>query len=71
MNVSRRTLMLSAEAAAFGSALPFRRSFGYPDIEEHRLTAKPATVNLTGSGYPDTAVWVYDGTVPGPELRIR
>jgi FtsP/CotA-like multicopper oxidase with cupredoxin domain len=63
--------MLSAGAAAFGSALSFRRSFGHPDIEEHRITPKPATVNLTGSGYPDTAVWAYDGSVPGPELRIR
>ena len=71
MNVSRRTLMLGAGAAAFGSALPFRRSFGHPDIEEHRLTGKPTTVNLTGSGYPDTTVWAYEGTVPGPELRIR
>jgi FtsP/CotA-like multicopper oxidase with cupredoxin domain len=26
---------------------------------------------LTGDGHPDTAVWAYDGTVPGPELRIR
>ena len=71
MNVSRRTLMLSAGAAAFGSALPFRHSFGHPDIEEHRLTAKPTTVNLAGSGYPDTTVWAYEGIVPGPELRIR
>jgi FtsP/CotA-like multicopper oxidase with cupredoxin domain len=63
--------MLSAGAAAFGSALPFRRSFGHPDLDEHRLTAKPATVNLTGSGYTDTTVWAYEGTVPGPELRIR
>src|SRR5438105_3826283 len=71
MNVSRRTLMLSAGAAAFGSALPFRHSFGHPDIEEHRLTAKPTTVNLADSGYPDTTVWAYEGIVPGPELRIR
>src|SRR5690242_15788040 len=71
MNVSRRTLMLSAGAAAFGSALPFRHSFGHPDIVEHRLTAKPTTVNLAGSGYPDTTVWAYEGIVLGPELRIR
>jgi FtsP/CotA-like multicopper oxidase with cupredoxin domain len=71
MNVSRRTLMLSAGAAAFGSALPFRHSFGHLDIEEHRLTAKPTTVNLAGSGYPDTTVWAYEGIVPGPELRVR
>ena len=32
---------------------------------------KLAVVNLTGDGHPDTAVWAYDGTVPGPELRVR
>jgi FtsP/CotA-like multicopper oxidase with cupredoxin domain len=71
MIVSRRTLMLSVGAAAFGSALPFRRSFGHPDIKEFRLAAKPATVNIIGSGSPDTSVWAYDGIVPGPELRLR
>ena len=26
---------------------------------------------VTGDGYPDTAVWAYEGAVPGPELRVR
>ena len=71
MNVSRRALMVGAGAAALGVALPLRRSFAEPEIKEYRLTAKQAVVNLTGDGYPDTAVWAYDGTVPGPELRVR
>jgi FtsP/CotA-like multicopper oxidase with cupredoxin domain len=71
MRVSRRALMRSAGAAALGSVVPLRRSFAEPDIKEYRLAAKTATVNLTGDGHPDTAVWAYDGTVPGPELRVR
>src|SRR5215208_1968348 len=71
MRVSRRALMLSAGAVAMGSAAPFRRSFADSGIEGYQLAAKMATVNLTGDGYPDTAVWAYDGTVPGPELRVR
>lgn len=71
MNVSRRALMLSAGAAALGSALPFRRSFADSETREYRLTAEPTTVNLTGDGHPDTAVWAYEGSVPGPELRVR
>src|SRR5260221_2259254 len=71
MRVSRRALMLSAGAAALGTALPFRRGFAEPTFKEYRLPAKSAKVNLTGNGYPDTVVWAYDGTVPGPELRIR
>ena len=71
MNVSRRSLMVGAGAAAWGLALPLRRSFAETKIKEYRLTAKPAVVTLTGDGHPDTAVWTYDGTVPGPELRVR
>jgi FtsP/CotA-like multicopper oxidase with cupredoxin domain len=63
--------MLSAGAAALGSVAPLRRSFAEPYIKEFRLTAEPATVNLTDIGHPDTAVWTYDGTVPGPALRVR
>jgi len=63
--------MLGAGAAGLGTALPLHRSFANAQIKEHRLTARPATVNLTGDGHPDTAAWAYNGTVPGPELRIR
>jgi len=62
--------MLSAGAAAIGSGFGTRRSFADSDAEELRLTARPAVANLTGSGYPDTAVWAYDGTVPGPAIRV-
>src|ERR1700674_5598340 len=70
MRVSRRALMLSAGAAAIGPGFGSRRSFADSEAEELRLTAKPAVANLTGSGHPDTAVWAYDGTVPGPAIRV-
>ncbi len=53
------------------SALPLRHSFADSKIKEYRLTVEPTTVNLTGNGYPDTAVWSFARTVPGPELRMR
>ncbi len=71
MRVSRRALMRGAAAAALGSAIPLKRGFADDGAKEYRLTAQPAVVNLSGDGYPDTAVWSYNGTVPGPELRIR
>jgi len=71
MRVSRRALMLSASAAALGSVVPMSRSFAESEIKEYRLAAKLAVVNLTGNDHPDTAVWAYDGTVPGPEVRVR
>jgi len=71
MRVSRRALIMGAGTVAGGLSLSLRRSFAEPEIKEYRLTTKQAVVNLTGDGHPDTAVWAYDGTVPGLELRIR
>ena len=56
MRVSRRALVLGAGAAALGSAVPLRCSFAELEIRDYRLTAKSATVNLTGDGHPNTAV---------------
>ena len=71
MRVSRRALILGAGAAGLAGARPLRRSSAEPATKEYRLAAKSATVNLTGDRYPDTAVWAYEGIVPGPELRVR
>src|SRR2546428_7009027 len=70
MRVSRRALVLGA-AAGLTASVPCRRSFAEPATKGSRLVTRPATLNLTGDGHPDTAVWAYDGTVPGPELRVR
>lgn len=35
------------------------------------LRAEPATVRLVPEPHPETAVWSYGGSVPGPELRAR
>ena len=71
MRISRRALVLSAAAAGLAGAFSSRRSHAERATNKYRLAAQPVTVNLTGDGYPDTAVWAYDGTVPGPELRVR
>ncbi len=39
--------------------------------EARRLRVIPARQALVGSGNPTTAVWTYDGHVPGPILRYR
>src|SRR5438309_11588242 len=71
MRVSRRALVVGAGAAGFATVLPLRRRHAEPATKEYRIAAKSATVNLTGDGHPDTAVWTYEGTVPGLELRVR
>ena len=38
---------------------------------ERRLRAAAGSAPLVGGSYPDTAVWCYEGVVPGPLLRAR
>lgn len=35
------------------------------------LNAAAARQALVGVGSPETAIWAYDGTAPGPELRLK
>jgi FtsP/CotA-like multicopper oxidase with cupredoxin domain len=70
MLLSRRSLLLAGSAAAIGAALPRARAIGTPLVEK-RLVAAPGRAALTGAPYPETRVWCYDGTVPGPEIRLR
>ncbi|NNH65530.1 multicopper oxidase family protein [Rhizobium laguerreae] len=41
------------------------------DLNEYRIVAAPARARLAGPNRPETAVWAYDGTVPGPLVRLR
>jgi FtsP/CotA-like multicopper oxidase with cupredoxin domain len=38
---------------------------------DYRITAVSGAASLRGDDHPSTKVWAYDGTVPGPVLRIR
>ncbi|MFO0990100.1 MAG: multicopper oxidase family protein [Alphaproteobacteria bacterium] len=38
---------------------------------EHRLVAAPARAAIAGAPYPETEVWAYNGSVPGPPLRVK
>jgi FtsP/CotA-like multicopper oxidase with cupredoxin domain len=63
--LTRRALLTGAAGAGLASLLP-RRS-GAADLT---VTAGPSTAPLV-PGQPETAVWAYNGTVPGPEIRVR
>jgi len=71
MRVSRRALMLSASATALGSLDRVRQAVANDGTKELRLEAQQTVANLSGSGHPDTIVWAYNGTMPGPEIRVR
>lgn len=42
-----------------------------PSVIEKKLIAVPGRVPLVGERYPETKVWCYSGSVPGPEIRLR
>ncbi len=64
--VTRRDF-LAATAAGAGLALLPVMARAAPRI----LRAREARQALVGAAHPQTAVWGYEGTVPGPELRFR
>ena len=70
MRISRRSLLLAGGALIGASMLPLRLKAASGPLVK-RLAAAPGRVALAGPSYPDTAVWCYDGQVPGPELRLR
>jgi FtsP/CotA-like multicopper oxidase with cupredoxin domain len=57
-------------ACAAGVALAHAR-LGLPEQAPKGLRLAATRQALAGAGNPDTAVWAYNGTVPGPELRFK
>ncbi len=62
MNIIRRQFCAGLGAVA----LPLRAS-----ASTQTIRAQKATVQLAPEGYPATEVWSYDGTLPGPLIRVR
>ena len=54
---------------SLGSLALAPRAFGAAPVRTLRLGA--ARQRLVGATNPDTAVWAYGGSVPGPELRFK
>jgi FtsP/CotA-like multicopper oxidase with cupredoxin domain len=71
--VLTRRAFLGAGAAGVAAAAvsPPRVLRADPAESRVELVAASARTSLVGAGYPDTAVWAYSGTVPGPEIRLR
>jgi FtsP/CotA-like multicopper oxidase with cupredoxin domain len=65
--MTRRSLLSGAAGLTFASMLP-RQGLAAFDF---RLIPGPAKVPLVGGQHPETAVWAYNGLVPGPPLRVQ
>jgi FtsP/CotA-like multicopper oxidase with cupredoxin domain len=67
ITLSRRAFLAASAGAAAGAVLPSRPG----RTDSPRLVAGGGRAALVGARYPETAVWSYNGTVPGPEIRVR
>jgi FtsP/CotA-like multicopper oxidase with cupredoxin domain len=67
--LSRRSLLAGSAGAAVGALLPIWP--GRTDAANYHLAAGSGHAALVGASYPETAVWSYNGAVPGPEIRLR
>ncbi len=72
--LSRRSLILGSTAST--AMLRHRSLAAYagelqPPVREFSLKAAPGTAKIAPSPHPATAVWAYNGLVPGPEIRAR
>lgn len=66
----RRSFLLAASAGGLTAVLP-RLVRAAPADKDVRLTPAPGRIALAGGGHPETEMWCYDGSVPGPEIRLR
>lgn len=62
--IDRRMFLAGAAASAMMPGLVAAK-----DIPS--LTARPGRVSLLPADYPETAIWGFEGGVPGPELRLK
>ncbi len=70
--ISRRRLLAGAGASLTAIALPARSLAEDKATDDYRtLRARPGEARLRGGHEKPTAIWGYDGTVPGPTLRVK
>ncbi|MER9401507.1 multicopper oxidase family protein [Mesorhizobium sp. M0615] len=66
--LSRRRFLVAAAGVAVSTSM---RPAWATGIDEHRIKVAPGHALLKSGDGPQTAVWTYDGTIPGPTLRLR
>ncbi|WP_436163428.1 multicopper oxidase family protein [Mesorhizobium sp. LjRoot246] len=69
-SISRRRFVVAAAGVA-AATLVRPATLRASAVDERRIRIAPGQVRFTGPNGPFTPVWAYDGTVPGPMLRLR
>ncbi|RTM10914.1 MAG: multicopper oxidase family protein [Hyphomicrobiales bacterium] len=70
LQISRRGFLVAATGIA-SLSLFNTRSLQASELDERELRATHGRANLAGPEGPWTSIWGYDGTVPGPTLRLQ
>src|SRR3546814_12757563 len=68
--ISRRAFVAGGGGLALSAFMPLRPA-GAAAPSRHSIVAAAGRAPLVGGEYPETAVWSYTGTVPGPGIRVR
>lgn len=68
--LTRREFVLSGGALAAAALVP-SPSRAAASRRDYRLVPSAACLSLVGAGRPPTALWCFNGQVPGPEIRVR
>jgi FtsP/CotA-like multicopper oxidase with cupredoxin domain len=69
--IDRRSLLLGSASLVAAATLPDELRAATSTLRQFTLRAAPARLSLVGPPHPDTDVWAYSRTVPGPEIRVR
>lgn len=70
--LSRRRFLASLAGLSALPLLPARSgSADAAQLVQARLVAGPARVQVAPNEYPSTGAWTYNGSLPGPVLRVR
>ncbi len=72
-HITRRGFVAGAATAAVGGRILFPRPIRAQSarIHDFELQAAPGRVRLVPEPYGETDAWCFNGTVPGPEIRVR
>lgn len=68
---SRRSVLAGTFATAALATLPAPAARSNSETRAFRLVPHVARIPLLPSPHPETEVWAYGGSVPGPEIRVR
>tara|TARA_R110000787_G_scaffold71626_15_gene159308 strand:+ start:489 stop:1940 length:1452 start_codon:yes stop_codon:yes gene_type:complete len=69
--ISRRSFLAGGTGFTALAVLPLRGGAAAATVPHYRFVAAHGRTHLLGAENPDTAVWAYNGAVPGPGIRVR